>query len=110
MSDPVLRAFFLGRALAQAVGEQIETAVTNGLSEVAKFDAEQRERLRQFSQQVMEKAARDAETATNGGGGSSTIPSPFSTPNGDLQVTIDDLRAEIARLRAELQLYRHSQS
>jgi hypothetical protein len=108
MSDPVLRAFFLGRALAQAVGEQIEASVTNGLSELAKFDAEQRERLRQFSQQVMEKAARDAEGATVSSG-SSTINSPFANSHGDLQVTIDELRAEIARLRTELQLYRSRQ-
>ncbi|PSB02567.1 DUF6825 family protein [Merismopedia glauca] len=105
MSDPVLRAFFLGRALAQAVGEQIEATVTNGLSELAKLDAEQRERLRQFSQQVMEKAARDVEGAASSSG-SSTTTSPFGSSNGDLQVTIDELRAEIARLRTELQLYR----
>jgi hypothetical protein len=106
MSDPVLRAFFLGRALAQALGEQLEASVTNGLSELAKFDAEQRERLRQFSQQVMEKAVRDVEGTTSSTGSSTH---PFASSNGDLQVTIDELRAEIARLRTELQLYRSSQ-
>jgi hypothetical protein len=108
MSDPVLKAFFLGRALAQACAEQLEVFATNGLSELAKFDAEQRERLRQFSQQVMDKAGQDIDGAT-----SSTVNyspgSPFSRSNTDLQATIDELRAEIARLRAELLLYRNRQ-
>jgi uncharacterized protein YjbI with pentapeptide repeats len=101
----VIHAFFVGRAIAQALGEQLEDALTNALSEVGKFDAEQRERLRQFTEQVMERAERDAETVTLGR--TTTAIVPIGSQPVDLQATIDELRAEIARLRAELQLYRN---
>lgn len=105
MNNSVIHAFFVGRALSQALGEQIEDALTNALSELGKFDAEQRERLRQFTEQVMEKAEREIDTAMRG----RTTPSSvsFGSQSGDLQANIDDLRAEIARLRAELKLYRN---
>lgn len=105
MNNSVIHAFFVGRAVAQAINEQLEDALTNGLSELGKFDAEQRERLRQFTEQVMETATREAE-ATMLGRTTTTIV-PTGTQPVDLQATIDDLRAEIARLRAELQLYRN---
>ncbi len=105
MSNSVIHAFFVGRAIAQALGEQLEDALTNALSEVGKFDAEQRERLRQFTEQVMERAERDAETVTLGR--TTTTIVPIGSQPVDLQATIDELRAEIARLRAELQLYRN---
>jgi hypothetical protein len=105
MSNSVIHAFFVGRALAQALNEQIEDALTNALSEIGKFDAEQRERLRQFTEQVMESGDREAETLTRGR--TTTAIVPFGSQPGDLQATIDELRAEIARLRAELQLYRN---
>jgi multidrug efflux pump subunit AcrA (membrane-fusion protein) len=105
MSNSVIHAFFVGRAIAQALGEQLEDALTNALSEVGKFDAEQRERLRQFTEQVMERAERDAETVTLGR--TTTAIVPIGSQPVDLQATIDELRAEIARLRAELQLYRN---
>lgn len=105
MNNSVIHAFFVGRALSQALGEQLEDALTNALSELGKFDAEQRERLRQFTEQVMERAERELDTAMGGRTTSSTVS--FGSQSGDLQATIDDLRAEIARLRAELKLYRN---
>ncbi len=54
MNNHVIHAFFVGRALAQAINEQVEEALTNALSELGKFDAEQRERLREFTQEVMD--------------------------------------------------------
>ena len=105
MSNSVVHAFFVGRVLAQALNEQLEDSLTNALSELGKFDAEQRERLRQFTEQVMERAQREAEAATLGR--TTTTIVPFGSQSGDLQATIDELRAEIARLRAELQLYRN---
>jgi hypothetical protein len=105
MSNSVIHAFFVGRALAQAVNEQLEDALTNALSELGKFDAEQRERLRQFTELVMERAEREAETAVSGR--TTTTIVPFGSQPGDLQAMIDELRAEIARLRAELQIYRN---
>ncbi|MDJ0731346.1 MAG: hypothetical protein QNJ33_15280 [Crocosphaera sp.] len=101
MSNPVLHAFFLGRAFAEVVGEKVEESLTNALSELGKFDAEQRENLRQLIEEVQARAERDV---TQGNTSSTT-----TTDNGspvDLQETIDDLRAEIARLKAELKNYR----
>lgn len=107
MSNPLVHAFFIGRAFAEAIGEQIETNVTNALSELGKFDAEQRERLRQFTEQVMERAQR-AEEMTMQNRYTATSSSGFSTSSPtDLQAVIDDLRAETAQLRAELQRYRN---
>ncbi|MCU0537904.1 MAG: hypothetical protein MUD14_28800 [Hydrococcus sp. Prado102] len=97
MEDRVLRAFFFGRALAEVLNEKVEESVTNALSELGKFDAEQRERLRQFIEEVRERADREATK------GNATTGIDFPS---DLQETIDELRAEIARLRAELKNYR----
>lgn len=105
MSNSVVHAFFVGRVLAQALNEQLEDSLTNALSELGRFDAEQRERLRQFTEQVMERAGREAEAAMLGRT-TTTITPPGSQPF-DLQASIDDLRAEIARLRAELKNYRN---
>src|SRR5690242_18563187 len=105
MSNSVVHAFFVGRVLAQALNEQLEDSLTNALSELGKFDAEQRERLRQFTEQVMERAEREAEAAMLGRT-TTTITPPGYQPF-DLQASIDDLRAEIARLRSELKNYRN---
>ncbi|NET60589.1 MAG: hypothetical protein F6K47_31965 [Symploca sp. SIO2E6] len=104
MSDPVIHAFFVGRAIAQAINEQVENTLTNALSELGKFDAEQRERLRQFTDQVISRAESEVETTT----GQSTVSDTGATASKpvDLQENIDELRAEIARLRNELKLYR----
>ena len=104
MNNHVLHAFFVGRALAGALGEQLEDALTNALSELGKFDAEQRELLRQFTQQVMERANTEAEAAMLGR--TTTTIVPQGSQPVDLQATIDELRAEIALLRNELQRYR----
>ena len=104
MSNPLVHAFFIGRALAEAIGEQVESTLTNALSDLGKFDAEQRERLRQFTEEVLERAKTQEEIAMQGrSSGSST----WSQASGeDLQAMIDELRAETAQLRAELQRYR----
>ncbi len=102
MSNPVLHAFFLGRAFAEVAGEKLEESLTNALSELGKFDAEQRENLRQFIEEVQARAERDV---TQGNTSTSTTTTDNGSPV-DLQETIDDLRAEIARLKAELKNYR----
>jgi sensor histidine kinase regulating citrate/malate metabolism len=106
MNNPLVHAFFVGRALAEAIGEQVENVVTNALGELGKFDAEQRERLRQFTDQVLDRASREEELAMQGRTASSAIVPVESKPE-DLQAVIDDLRAETAQLRAELQRYRN---
>ena len=105
MTNPLIHAFFVGRAMAEVVNEQLENALTDALSELGKFDAEQRERLRQFTQEVMERANREA--ANNSSGTTTTVSSPGSQST-DVQANIDELRAEIALLRAELQRHRSS--
>ena len=106
MSNPVIDAFFLGRALAEVVGEKVEEAMTNAMSEVGKFDAEQRENLRVFIEEVQQRAQQQSADST-----STTVASPNSpsskpeTPE-DLQEMLDQLRAEIAQLRSELKKYR----
>ncbi|MGF1536623.1 MAG: DUF6825 family protein [Elainellaceae cyanobacterium] len=112
MSDPLVRAFFVGRAAAEALGEQAEAAVTQLLSEIGRFDAEQRENLRAFSERVMERAIYEEQQAsqqTAGTAASTPSPTGAVTPS-DLQATIDDVRAEVAQLRAELQRYRNRAS
>jgi len=113
MSNPLVHAFFVGRAVAETINEQLESALTDFLSELGKFDAEQRNRLRLFTDRVIEKANREAEMATQGRSGNSATPQDIASgslsrsQSRDLQAMIDDLRAEIARLRAELQSYRN---
>ena len=102
MSNPVLHAFFLGRAFAEVVSEKVEESLTNALSELGKFDAEQREQLRQFIEEVEARAQRDVDQ----GATSSTTSSTNNGSSVDLQETIDDLRAEIARMKSELKNYR----
>jgi uncharacterized protein YceH (UPF0502 family) len=104
MANPVVHAFFVGRALAEAVNQQIETSVTNALSDLGKFDAEQRERWRKFTEQAIAIAERELAAAMQGR--TATSNGSANSQPADLQATIDDLRAEIAQLRAELQRYR----
>ncbi|OIP70846.1 MAG: hypothetical protein AUK43_07930 [Oscillatoriales cyanobacterium CG2_30_40_61] len=101
MSKPAVNSFFVGRALAEGLYEQLGNSLTNALSELGKFDAEQKEHLRSFTQQVMERAAQEVATVV----GDSNFPS--NSEPVDLQATIDELRAEVAELRSELQKYRN---
>jgi HPt (histidine-containing phosphotransfer) domain-containing protein len=109
MTNPIVHAFFVGRALADALYEQAESSFTDALSELGKLDAELRDGLRQFSDRVLEKANRD-EAAAMQGRSSAGSSVGFTTSPGestaDLQTLIDELRAEIARLRSELKQYR----
>lgn len=105
MSSPVLHAFFIGRALADAVNERAERLLTDGLSLAGKFDAEQREYFRQFTADVMaraEQAEAESGVAYSGAPGASGEVGTVT----DLQATIDTLRAEIAQVRVALQQYR----
>lgn len=103
MSNPVLNAFFLGRAFAEVLTEKAEENLTNALSELGKFDAEQRENVRQFIEEVQARASQDG---TEGSNLISTLDGAVSSD--DLQETLDKLRAEIASLKAELKTYRET--
>lgn len=107
----MLQAFFVGRALAAAVSERAEHLVSDGLSQLGRFDAEQRENFRQFTEEVMSRAEQERAAAgvSQSDGPSATVSSPTSAlDTEDLQATIDNLRAEIAQARAALQTYRQS--
>lgn len=104
MSSPLVHAFFVGRAAAEILSDKLETALTDALSELGKFDAEAREQLRQFTEDVLERANREAEVATVAR--TTTAIVPQGSQPVDLQAMIDELRAEIALMRAELQRYR----
>ncbi|AKG20197.1 DUF6825 family protein [Calothrix sp. 336/3] len=106
MSNPLLQAFFVGRAVAEVINERLEHTLTDALSEFGKFDAELREQMRQFTDEVIERANRASEAAESGVYTSGTADSGANSA--DLQETIDELRAEIALLRTELQRYRSS--
>ncbi len=102
MTKPVLNSFFVGRALAQALNDKLGETLTYSLSELGKINAEQGEKLRQFTQEVIDRAAR--ETTNAGGNNTVSADAPI-----DIQQTVDELRAEIARLRAEIQQHRNQE-
>lgn len=104
MSNPVIQAFFVGRALAEVLGEKLEDSLTNALSDLGKFDAEQRENLRVLIEEVQARAERQAAQGSYPDGGFSSNKSSV-----DLQETIDELRAEIATVRSDLKNYREQQ-
>ncbi|ADB95490.1 DUF6825 family protein [Candidatus Atelocyanobacterium thalassae] len=101
MNNSVLNAFFLGRAFAEVLSEKIEESLTNTLSELSKLNAEQKEILNDFVQEVQTRA----KTNFTQDDFSNATVNDFSSI--DLQETIDDLRAEIARLKVELKNYQN---
>ena len=128
-NNPVTNAFFFGRALAEVMSEKMEESFTNAMSDLGKFDAEQRENLRQFMEEVQLRAETAAGTTTttttypttnnrnsaNGANSAVRTTTPTytsididtsSTNSDDLQTMLDRLRAEIATLRSEVNKYR----
>jgi spore germination protein YaaH len=118
-NNPVTNAFFFGRALAEVMSEKLEESFTNTMSDLGKFDAEQRENLRQFMEEVQLRAERASGTtvypnSSNNGSRTTNSSNSYqgvnidtsSTNPEDLQTMLDQLRAEIATLRTELKKYR----
>lgn len=102
MTNPVTDAFFFGKALAEVLNEKLADSFTNVISEIGKFDAEQREKLRQFTEEVTARANIELQRRSSSTGGAGT----GSESPEELQKMIDDLRAEIAGVRSELNKYR----
>jgi uncharacterized protein YceH (UPF0502 family) len=98
MTPSWTQTILLGRAAAEILTEKANQAATELLSELGKLDAERRESVRAFVEEV------NARAAVTQGSASTTTTS--AAP--DLQSTIDDLRAEIAETRNELQRYRNA--
>uniref|UniRef100_A0A7N0UIX7 Uncharacterized protein n=1 Tax=Kalanchoe fedtschenkoi TaxID=63787 RepID=A0A7N0UIX7_KALFE len=62
-SKSVLDAFFLGKAVAEALSERIESTVGEILSTVGRLQAEQQKQVQEFQEEVLERAKRAKETA-----------------------------------------------
>lgn len=105
MSTPWTNAYFIGRAIAEILTEKANETAAEVLSELGKLDAERREVTREFLQEVSNRATVAQQSEGRPSGFSSPVPASTS---GDLQAIIDDLRAEIAETRAELQRYRQA--
>ena len=105
MSKRPVHAFFLGRAVAEGIYEQLGKLFSDVITEISKFDAEQREKMRQFSEKAIERADREAQKEIEERPTYSSTTATSTQPK-DLQAIIDELRAEVAQTRAELQRYR----
>ncbi|KAI5075123.1 hypothetical protein GOP47_0009199 [Adiantum capillus-veneris] len=57
-SKEVLDAFFLGKAFAEAVTERLGTVVGELLSDVGRWQAEQQKQVRDFQDEVQERAKK----------------------------------------------------
>ncbi|KAE8659302.1 pantoate--beta-alanine ligase-like [Hibiscus syriacus] len=62
-SRNVLDAFFLGKALAEALNERIESTIGEFLSVVGRLQAEQQKQVQDFQEEVFERAKRAKEKA-----------------------------------------------
>ncbi|GAQ77962.1 hypothetical protein KFL_000060270 [Klebsormidium nitens] len=62
-SKQVLDAFFLGRALAETINERLGTALGELISEVSRVQAEQREFIREFQEEVQNRAEAELSRA-----------------------------------------------
>ncbi|ESW06032.1 hypothetical protein PHAVU_010G014200 [Phaseolus vulgaris] len=59
----ILDAFFLGKAVAEALNERIESTVGEILSTVGRLQAEQQKQVQDFQEDVLERAKRAKEKA-----------------------------------------------
>ncbi|CAI9776628.1 unnamed protein product [Fraxinus pennsylvanica] len=62
-SRTVLDAFFLGKALAEALRDHLESRVGEFLSGIYTLQAEQQKKLQEFQEEVLERAKRAKEQA-----------------------------------------------
>ncbi|XP_020229547.1 uncharacterized protein At4g13200, chloroplastic [Cajanus cajan] len=59
----ILDAFFLGKAVAEALNERIESTVGEFLSTVGRLQAEQQKQVQDFQEEVLERAKKAKEKA-----------------------------------------------
>ncbi|XP_057414823.1 uncharacterized protein At4g13200, chloroplastic [Lotus japonicus] len=62
-SRTVLDAFFLGKAVAEALNERIESTVGEFLSTVGRLQAEQQKQVQDFQEEVLDRAKKAKEKA-----------------------------------------------
>ncbi|KAI3461038.1 hypothetical protein Pfo_017701 [Paulownia fortunei] len=63
-SRTVLDAFFLGKALGEALTERLESTMGEFLSIIGRLQAEQQKQVLEFQEEVLEKARRAKEQAS----------------------------------------------
>ncbi|MBC7882656.1 MAG: hypothetical protein H7Y37_15275 [Anaerolineae bacterium] len=110
MSNPWIRTFFLGRATAEVLLEKLEDAVTDLLSDVGRAEADWRDQLRIFTETVVERAESAELEAMADLGSTPDRYAAYNAASNDVQRTVDELRAEVARLRSELQRLRNRET
>ncbi|WCJ38108.1 hypothetical protein M5689_019184 [Euphorbia peplus] len=79
-SKAVLDAFFLGKAVAEAVNERLESAVGEFLSTIGRLQAEQQRQIQDFQEDVFVRAKKAKETAAREAmEAQRNVPKPTST-------------------------------
>ncbi|MEB3225678.1 MAG: hypothetical protein VKJ86_07725 [Synechococcus sp.] len=109
MNNPIFQALSYGRAFAEVLKERVEDSLTDILSDLGKFDAERNQWVQEFIQDVQNRAEREATQSGNSNKPITINIDGDDSPT-DLQEMIDNLRAEIASLKAELKQYRDAQN
>ncbi|AFZ53990.1 DUF6825 family protein [Cyanobacterium aponinum] len=104
MTNPINDFYYLSKALTEVLTEKAEDSLTHILSDIGKFDAETRQRLQEFAQEVKARAEKAKQQSSN----TDTTITVEANTEVDLQELLDELRAEIARLKAELNNYRQN--
>ncbi|MBV5260278.1 hypothetical protein FLX56_17845 [Synechococcus moorigangaii CMS01] len=105
MNNPIFQALSYGRAFAEVLKERVEDSLTDVLSDLGKLDAERNQWVQEFIQDVQNRAEREASQRGNASKPVTINIDGEESPT-DLQEMIDNLRAEIASLKAELKQYR----
>ncbi|CAL5229974.1 g13405 [Coccomyxa viridis] len=134
-NSSLLDAFYYGKAFAETLNEKLGTVLDDVLANIGKQDAERREALREFQEEVEERARRDISQSRDSAGSVSTGSAAYASPtsmtmqggrassNGapppsrqafiatppDLQETVDDLRAEMALTRISVKALKAKQ-
>ncbi|CAM8995462.1 unnamed protein product [Rhodiola kirilowii] len=80
-SKSVLDAFFLGKAVAEAINERLESTVGEILSTIGRLQAEQQKQVQEFQDEVLERAKRAKEKAAREAKESQGLPVKSTTTN-----------------------------
>lgn len=110
MNNLWIRTFFVGRATAEVLIEKLEDVVTDLLSEVGKAEADLRDGLREFTEAVMTRAEAEEAEAMSDLAPDAQVYTRTPSSAKDLQRTVDEVRAEVARLRSDLQRFRNQEA
>ncbi|KAF2284505.1 hypothetical protein GH714_025907 [Hevea brasiliensis] len=95
-SRSVLDAFFLGKALAEALNERIESTVGEFLSAIGRLQAEQQRQIQDFQVDVLERAKRAKENAAREAMGAQGLVSNATTV--DPKSAAYDINSETSNL------------